>query len=83
MNYRSVKHSRRSDSIRGRYKNDAALFAHLANPAVGKYLEDHAELADTFVVEIYGTIGPELQRACDDLPFPVRVFETQLGYSRL
>ena len=65
------------------YKNDAALFAHLANPVVGAYLEDHGKLADKFVVEIYGTIGAPLKKACDDLPFPVHVYATKLGYSRL
>ena len=48
------------------YKNDAALFAHLANPVVGAYLEDHGKLADKFVVEIYGTIGAPLKKACDE-----------------
>ena len=65
------------------YKNDAALFAHLENPVVGTYLEAHDALADKFVVEIYGTIGPALRKACDDLPFPVHVYATKLGYSRL
>ena len=30
------------------YKNDDALLAHLANPAVGVYLEAHAELGTHF-----------------------------------
>ena len=33
------------------YKNDDALLAHLANPAVGVYLEAHAELGTDFSVE--------------------------------
>ena len=28
------------------YKNDEAFIAHLANPAVGEYLQEHPKLAD-------------------------------------
>ena len=39
------------------YKNDDAFIAHLANPAVGLYLQEHSKLADDFTVEVYGTAG--------------------------
>ncbi len=39
------------------YKNDDALLGHLANPAVGVYLEAHSELGIDFSVEFYGTVG--------------------------
>ena len=54
---------------------------------MGKYLEDHAKYAgaldSTFSVEIYGTIGAELQKTVDTLPFPVKVYKSMLGYSRV
>ena len=36
------------------YKNDEAFIAHLANPAIGEYLQEHPKLADDFTVEVYG-----------------------------
>ena len=39
------------------YLNDAALGAHLTNPAIGVYLEAHAPLCESFEVEVYGTLG--------------------------
>ena len=39
------------------YKNDEAFIAHLANPAVGEYLQEHPKLADDFTVEVYVTVG--------------------------
>ena len=65
------------------YANDAALGAHLENPAVGTYLEQHFELADDFQVEVYGTLGDATLEVALGLPFPVKVFTTQLGYSRV
>ena len=35
------------------YKNDDPLLAHLANPALGVYLETHAELGTDFAVEFW------------------------------
>ena len=45
------------------YKNDDALLAHLANPAVGVYLEAHAELGTDFSVEFYRTVGDKVIEA--------------------
>ena len=39
------------------YKNDEAFIAHLANPAVGEYLQEHPKLADNFTVEVYRNVG--------------------------
>ena len=49
------------------YKNDDALLAHLANPAVGVYLEAHAELGTDFSVEFYGTVGDKVIEAMKGL----------------
>ena len=45
------------------YKNDDALLAHLANLALGVYLEAHAELRTDFSVEFYGTVGDKVIEA--------------------
>ena len=42
------------------YINDDSLLAHLANPAVGVYLEVHAERGTDFFVEFYGTVGDKV-----------------------
>ena len=74
------------------FQDDAAILAHLANPAVGTYLEGHAELAAArngrndgagFSVEIYGSVGDEVKEAFAPLGIPVKYFDTTLGYSRI
>ena len=42
------------------YKNNDALLAHLANPAISVYLEEHAELGTYFFVAFYGTVGDKV-----------------------
>ena len=66
------------------YKNDDALLAHLANPAVGVYLETHAGLCDgALTVEIYGTVGDAVIEAMNGTGVPYKIFKTKLGYSRV
>ena len=66
------------------YKNDEALLAHLANPALSAYLEAHAGLCDgALTVEIYGTVGDKVIEAMKGTGVPFKVFKTKLGYSRV
>ena len=65
------------------YKNDDALLAHLANPAVGVYLEAHAELGTDFSVEFYGTVGDKVIEAMKGTGVSFKVFKTQFGYRRV
>ena len=65
------------------YKNDEAFIAHLANPAVGEYLQEHPKLADNFTVEVYGTIGDKCHEVMIGTGVPFKVFTTKLGYSRV
>jgi len=66
------------------YKNDDAfLLAHLANPALGVYLEAHAELGTDFSVEFYGTVGDKVIEAMQRTGVPYKIFKTKLGYSRV
>ena len=39
------------------YKNNDAFLAHLANPEIYLYLQEHPKLTDDFPVEVYGTVG--------------------------
>ena len=65
------------------YQNDAALHAHLNNPPVGKYLEDHAEFGENFEVDIYGLLGEETIQAVNALGIPWRHHKTtHVGYVR-
>ena len=65
------------------YANDAAFVAHVSNPPVQEYLQKHAELADDFRVEVYGTVGDECRTLMQSFGLPLKIFETQLGYSRV
>ena len=65
------------------YKNDEAFIAHLANPAVGEYLQEHPKLADDFTVEVYGTVGDKCLKSMNETGVPLKVFTTKLGYSRV
>ena len=66
------------------YKNDDALLAHLANPAVGVYLEAHAGLINGDVaIEFYGTVGDKVIEAMNGSGLPFKVFKTHIGYSRV
>tara|TARA_B100000214_G_C23832938_1_gene565079 strand:- start:415 stop:801 length:387 start_codon:yes stop_codon:yes gene_type:complete len=64
------------------YKNDEAFIAHLANPAVGEYLQEHPKLADGFTVEVYGTVGDKCLEVMKGTGVHFKVFSTKLGYSR-
>ena len=65
------------------YKNDDALLAHLANPAVGAYLGAHDELGTDFPVEFYGTVGDKVIEAMNGKEVQYKIFKTKLGYSRV
>ena len=41
------------------YFNSEALIAHINNPPFQAYLEKHAELADTFEIEVYGDLSDD------------------------
>ena len=65
------------------YKNDAALIAHINNPPVQGYVEQHAELGDGFEIEIYGELGEEAIEAVKALGVPFKHFvTTDVGYVR-
>ena len=65
------------------YKNDEAFIAHLANPAIGEYLQEHPKLADDFTVEVSGTVGDKCLEVMNGTGVPFKVFTTKLGYSRV
>jgi quinol monooxygenase YgiN len=65
------------------YANDAGFVAHVANPPVQDYLKKHAELADGFDVEVYGTVGTECRELMESLGLPLKIFSSLLGYSRV
>tara|TARA_S200000501_G_C20329328_1_gene528099 strand:- start:138 stop:521 length:384 start_codon:yes stop_codon:yes gene_type:complete len=63
------------------YKDDQAFLTHLSNPPVQDYITKHEPLADDFSVEVYGTVGVECRAVLEN--FPVKIFETKFGYSRV
>ena len=65
------------------YKNDDALIAHINNPPVQRYVEQHAELGDGFEIEIYGKLKNETIQAVEVLGVPFKHFvTTSVGYVR-
>jgi len=64
------------------YANDAALLFHLANPPLVKFVGQHGELGDNFSIEVYGTLSDETKAAFSASGFPIKYFDTKLGYSR-
>ena len=65
------------------YRNDEAFIAHLANPAVVEYLQEHPKLADDLKVEVYGTVGEKCFEIMKGTGVPFKIFNTKLGYSRI
>ena len=65
------------------YKNDEALIAHINNPPVQRYVEQHAQLGDGFEIEIYGKLEKEAIEAVKALGVPFKYFVTTgVGYVR-
>ena len=62
------------------YKNNEALIAHLANPALGEYLKEHSKLTDDFTVEVYGTVGDKSLSVMKGTGIHSKVFQSKLGY---
>ena len=60
------------------YKNDDALLADLANPALGVYLEAHAALG----TDLFGIVGDKVIEAMNGKGVLFKIFKTKLGYSR-
>ena len=70
------------------YANDAALLAHLENPPLLKFVEQHLEMGDGFSVEVYGTLAPETKEKFnavgEAVGFPIKYYDTtRVGYTRL
>ena len=66
------------------YKNDKALLAHLANPALAAYLDAHAGLCDgALTVEIYGTVGDKVIEAINETGVPYKIFKTTIENSNI
>ena len=63
------------------YLNDAAFFAHLANPAAVDYLEKHEAMSEVFTLEVYGSIGDELAEKLS--AFSPKIHKTCFGFTRL
>ena len=59
------------------YKNDDALLAHLANPALDIYLEAHAELGTDLYVEFCGALGDKVIEAMNGKGVSHKIFRTK------
>ena len=65
------------------YTDSEALIAHINNPPVQAYVEKHAELADTFEIEVYGNLSDDAIDAVEGLGVPFKHFRTtSVGFIR-
>ena len=65
------------------YLNSEALIAHINNPPVQAYVEKHAELADTFEIEVYGNLSDDAIDAVEALGVTFKHFRTTaVGFIR-
>ena len=65
------------------YLNSEALIAHINNPPVQAYVEKHAELAETFEIEVYGNLSGDAIDAVEGLGVPFKHFRTTaVGFIR-
>ena len=59
------------------------IFASLTNPPLQKFVQQHSEeYGDGFSIEIYGTLDAETKEKFSATGFPIKYFDTRLGYSR-
>ena len=65
------------------YTDDAALLFHLTNPPLQKFVAQHGEMGNDFAIEIYGTLKDETKKVMNESGFPVKMYDTRLGYTRL
>jgi len=66
------------------YKDDASLLFHLTNPPLTKFVGLHSETyGDGFSIEIYGTLDPATKEKFSATGFPIKYFDTKLGYTRV
>ena len=65
------------------YANDDAFAAHVGNPPVQEYLRKHAELGDSFSIEVYGTVGDDCKKLMESFGLPLKIYTSRLGYSRI
>eukprot|EP01044_Picomonas_judraskeda_P014799 COSAG03_NODE_2400_length_2810_cov_2.950941_1_plen_127_part_00 len=62
-------------------QNDAALFAHMANPAVGEALAKIPEVSEgEMVVHLYGELGAETKAFVESLPFTCNIHARKFGF---
>ena len=65
------------------YADDESLLFHLTNPPLQKFVQQHSEeYGDGFSIEIYGTLDAETKEKFSATGFPIKYFDTRLGYSR-
>ena len=65
------------------YKDSASFVAHVQNPPVQEYVDNHAELGDGFSIEIYGIVSEDVIDNINELGLPLKHFKTTaVGYIR-
>ena len=65
------------------YKDDESLMFHLQNPPLLEFVQKHQILGTHFSIEVYGSLEDDTKKALVDTGFPVKFFQTKLGFTRL
>lgn len=65
------------------YRQSADFLFHADNPPVVEYVEQHGALAESFAIEIYGTVSQAVIDKINDLGVPLQYFPTTpVGFVR-
>ena len=61
------------------YKNDDNFISHLANPAIGDYLQKHLKLSDSFTMDVYGKVREKCLEVMKWTDVTFKIFQSKLG----
>jgi len=65
------------------YRQSDDFLFHADNPPVVDYVGKHADLAESFIIEIYGTVSQAVIDKINDLGVPLQYFPTtRVGFVR-
>ena len=65
------------------YRQSDDFLFHADNPPVVDYVDKHADLAESFTIEIYGTVSQAVIDKINDLGVPLQYFPTtRVGFVR-
>lgn len=56
------------------YTNDEAFAAHVSNPPFQEYLQTHAELGDSFSINVFGTVRDNCRKLMQPFGLSLKIY---------